>query len=251
MDLFDNFRIALRALSANKLRSALTMLGIIIGVASVVALMAIGTGATASITGQVQGTGSNLVSVSPGQLRAGPGAASANTALLYLSDAQALQAGLPDAKYVLPLFQGSTTTTYQQNSVRVTPTASLPTCPAVRNLSLAHGRLLTDADGRDVSRVAVLGSQTAIDLFGPRDPLGQTIKINGTPFKVVGVLTASGSSGFGNADQTILVPLETGFEKVFGAAPNTTGPRQVTTILISAKTPQPASTTITLTDRIL
>ena len=72
MDLFDNFRIALRALSANKLRSALTMLGIIIGVASVVALMAIGTGATASITGQVQGTGSNLISVSPGQLRAGP-----------------------------------------------------------------------------------------------------------------------------------------------------------------------------------
>src|SRR5438067_13940276 len=107
MDLLDNFRIALRALSANKLRSALTMLGIIIGVGAVVALMAIGTGATASITGQVQGTGSNLVSISPGQLRAGPGAATggANTALLYLSDAQALQAGLPEAKYVVPIFQ--------------------------------------------------------------------------------------------------------------------------------------------------
>src|SRR5438270_7966307 len=119
MNLLENVRIAMRALAANKLRSALTMLGIIIGVGAVVALMAIGTGATASITGQVQGTGSNLVSVSPGQLQAGPAAAGANTALLYLSDAQALQAGLPDAKYVVPIFQGGTTTTYQQNSVRV------------------------------------------------------------------------------------------------------------------------------------
>src|SRR5258708_26543277 len=119
MDLFDNFRIALRALSANKLRSALTMLGIIIGVASVVALMAIGTGATASITGQVQGTGSNLVSVSPGQLRAGPGPASANTALLYLSHAHALQAGPPRAENLLPLVPGTTTTPQQPHSATV------------------------------------------------------------------------------------------------------------------------------------
>src|SRR5437016_6184160 len=125
MDLLDNFRIALRALSANKLRSALTMLGIIIGVGAVVALMAIGTGATASITGQVQGTGSNLVTVVPGQTSRGPGAitAGANTAVLLLADEQALAAGLPDAKYVVPIFQGSTTTTYQNNSVRVNVTA--------------------------------------------------------------------------------------------------------------------------------
>jgi|SRR5579859_403905 len=251
MDLLDNFRIALRALSANKLRSALTMLGIIIGVASVVALMAIGTGATASITGQVQGTGSNLVSVSPGQLRAGPAAASANTAILYLSDAHALQAGLPDAKYVLPIFQGSTTSTYQQNSVRVNTIASLPTYPTVRNLSLAHGRLLTDGDERDVSRVAVLGSQTATDLFGPRDPLGQSIKINGTSFKVVGVLVSSGASGFSNTDQSILVPLETGYEKLFGVAANTTGRRQVSSVLISAKTPESVNGILVKADTIL
>src|SRR5712692_2289790 len=253
MDLFDNFRIALRALSANKLRSALTMLGIIIGVAAVVALMAIGTGATASITGQVQGTGSNLLTVVPGQIRAGGGAlsGSTNTAVLYLADAQALQAGLPEAKYVLPIFQGSTTTTYQQNSVRVNAIATQPTYPAVRNLSLAHGRLLTEADGRDVARVAVLGSQTATDLFGPLDPLGQTIKINGTPFKVVGVLTSSGASGFSNSDQTILVPLETGYEKLFGAAANTTGRRQVSSVLISAKTPEAGSGIMTQADKIL
>jgi putative ABC transport system permease protein len=253
MDLFDNFRIALRALSANKLRSALTMLGIIIGVAAVVALMAIGTGATASITGQVQGTGSNLLTVVPGQIRAGGGAlsGSTNTAVLYLADAQALLAGLPEAKYVLPIFQGSTTTTYQQNSVRVNAIATQPTYPAVRNLSLAHGRLLTEADGRDVARVAVLGSQTATDLFGPLDPLGQTIKINGTPFKVVGVLTSSGASGFSNSDQTILVPLETGYEKLFGAAANTTGRRQVSSVLISAKTPEAVSGIMTQADKIL
>src|SRR5258708_11366098 len=103
MNFAENFRIALRALAANKLRSALTMLGIIIGVGAVVALMAIGTGATASITGQEQGTGSNLVSVSPRPLRAGPAAASANTAILYLSHAHALQPCLPNAQYLLPL----------------------------------------------------------------------------------------------------------------------------------------------------
>src|SRR5258706_8049361 len=99
MNFAENFRIALRALAANKLRSALTMLGIIIGVGAVVALMAIGTGATASITGQVQGTGSNLVTIVPGELRAGGGPLSrANTAILYLADAQALAAGLTDAR---------------------------------------------------------------------------------------------------------------------------------------------------------
>jgi len=162
-----------------------------------------------------------------------------------------LQAGLPDAKYVVPIFQGSTTTTYQQNSVRVNTIATQATYPAVRNLSLAHGRLLTDADGRDSARVAVLGSQTAIDLFGPRDPLGQTIKINGTPFKVVGVLTSSGASGFSNSDQTILVPLETGYEKVFGSAANTTGRRQVSSVLVSAKTPEAVSGILTQADTIL
>jgi putative ABC transport system permease protein len=253
MNLFENFRIALRALSANKLRSALTMLGIIIGVAAVVALMAIGTGATASITGQVQGTGSNLITVVPGQIRAGPGSLSggANTAVLLLADEQALAAGLPDAKYVVPIFQGGTTTTYQHNSVRVNVIASQPIYPTVRNLSLAHGRLLTGSDGRDVARVAVLGSQTATDLFGPLDPLGQTIKINGTPFKVVGVLTSSGASGFSNSDQTILVPLEAGYEKLFGAAASTTGRRQVSSVLISAKTPEAVNGIMTQTDRIL
>src|SRR5258706_2271362 len=101
MNFAENFRIALRALAANKLRSALTMLGIIIGVAAVVALMAIGTGATASITGQVQGTGSNLVQVAPRQLRAGAIAAGANTAILDLSDAQALHARLTDGQDVI------------------------------------------------------------------------------------------------------------------------------------------------------
>jgi len=252
MNFAENVRIALRALAANKLRSALTMLGIIIGVAAVVALMAIGTGATASITGQVQGTGSNLVQVAPGQLRAGPAAATgANTAILYLSDAQALQAGLPDAKYVLPIFQGSTTATYQKNTVRVSTTASQAAYPAARNLTLAHGRLLTDSDGHDAARVAVLGSQTATDLFGPLDPLNQTIKLNGTPFKVVGVLASTGAAGFSNSDQSILVPLETGYEKLFGTVANTTGRRQVSSVLISAKTPDVVNSIMTDTDRIL
>jgi putative ABC transport system permease protein len=250
MNIFENVRIALRALAANKLRSALTMLGIIIGVAAVVALLAIGNGATASITSQVQGAGSNLVTVTPGQFQRGPGQ-SANTAILYLSDAQALASGLTNARNVVAIFQGSATVTYQKNSVRVNVTATQPNYTTVRNNTLAYGRLLTDADGREVARVAVLGSQTATDLFGPLDPLGQSIHINGTPFKVVGVLASIGSSGFGNGDQNILVPLETGFEKLFGSVTNTTGRRQVSSVLISASSASVVNGLMTQAERIL
>ena len=251
MNLIENIRIALRALLANKLRSALTVLGIIIGVGAVVALMAIGTGATASITTQVQGAGSNLISVSPGQSSFGARQVSANSAILYLGDAQALASGLTNAKYVVALFQGSTTVTYQRNSARVNVTATQPNYTTVRGNTMAHGRFLTDSDWREVARVAVLGSQTATDLFGPLDPMGQTIHINGTPFKVVGVLASAGASGFGNGDQIILVPLETGYEKLFGAVANTTGRRQVSSVLISANSSSAVSGIMAQADRIL
>jgi putative ABC transport system permease protein len=251
MNLFDNIRIALRALSANKLRSALTMLGIIIGVGAVVALVAIGTGATASITSQVSGNGANLITVMAGKSQRGPVSASSTSAVLYLSDAQSLASSLANVQSVVSLYQGATTTTYLHKSVDVSVIAALPQYAASKNLSVAHGRLLTEGDEHAVARVAVIGSQTATDLFGPLDPLGQTIKINGTPFKVVGVLTSSGSSGFGNADQTILVPQETGYEQLFGASAMRDGRRTVSNILITAKTSSAVTAVMTQAEYVL
>jgi putative ABC transport system permease protein len=238
MNVFENFRVALRALSANKLRSALTMLGIIIGVGAVVALMAIGQGATASITDQVQGIGSNLITVFPGQLRGGPGANTGNAAVLYYSDYEALQRELAHTPEIVPVFQDRPTVTHDRKSVTVQVDATTPGYASVRAYMVEHGRFLTANDGRLSARVAVLGAQTATDLFGSLSPLNRPIKINGVSFTVIGVLQSKGSSGFGNSDELVLIPLETGYDKVFGARAAINGKLRLTSIYLSASTPE-------------
>ncbi|MCC6191151.1 MAG: ABC transporter permease [Anaerolineales bacterium] len=238
MNIGESFRIALRALAANKLRAALTMLGIIIGVGSVVALMAIGNGATASITSQVQGIGSNLLTVMPGRLQRGPGAEADAAAYLYYSDYEVLARQLDNAEHMAPMFQSRLQATHDRESIGVGVVATLPAYLPARALELEHGRFFSESESGSQARVAVLGAQTATDLFGPRDPLGRAIKLDGVPFKVVGVLAARGSAGFTNDDEVVLVPLETGYAKLFGAAASLNGRRRVTGILISASSPE-------------
>jgi putative ABC transport system permease protein len=253
MNIGENFRIALRALAANKMRSALTMLGIIIGVGSVVALMAIGTGATASITSEVQGIGSNLLTVMPGRLQAGPGAQANATAYLYYSDYEALARQLDPASVdqIVPSFQGRMQVTQAQESVNVSVNATLPGYVVARTSEVAFGRMFTESENTAQARVAVLGSQTATDLFGTLNPVGRTIKIGGVPFKVVGVLVPRGSSGFTNDDEVVLVPLEAGYAKLFGSAATANGQRRVSTILISASDPEAVDTVMEQARRVL
>jgi putative ABC transport system permease protein len=253
MNVGENFRIALRALAANKLRAALTMLGIIIGVGSVVALMAIGNGATASITSQVQGIGSNLLTVMPGQLQAGPGAQANTTAYLYYSDYEALARQLEPASVdqVVPVFQSRAQVTRGMESVNVSVNATLPGYLAARAAEVEHGRMFTAGENAAQARVAVLGWQTATDLFGTLSPVGRTVKIEGAAFEVIGVLEARGSSGFTNDDELVLVPLETGYGKVFGAAATANGRQRLTTILIAASTPEAVDGVIDNARRIL
>jgi putative ABC transport system permease protein len=237
MGLLENTRIALRALSANKMRSILTMLGIIIGVGAVVALMAIGNGATASITSQVQGIGSNLITILPGRLQQGPRQDS-TAAVLYYSDYLLLRQNLDQVDHIAPTFQSQSTVTQARESVRVSVIATTPDYLPARSYELAAGRSLTAGDESSSARVAVLGAQTSRDLFGPLSPVGRSIKIEGVPFQVVGVLASKGSSGFSNDDEVVLVPLATGYEKLFGSAASVGGRQRITVIMISASTPE-------------
>jgi putative ABC transport system permease protein len=251
MGLGENFRIALRALAANKLRSALTMLGIIIGVGAVVALMAIGNGATASITSQVQGIGSNLLTVSPGQQQAGPGAQGGASAYLYLADYEALARQLEGAAHIVPAYQGRLTLTHDRKSTSVSVIATLPAYLAARSYSVAHGRMFTAGESQSGARVVVLGAQTARDLFGGLDPVGRSLRIEGEAFQVVGVLAEKGSSGFSNDDDVALAPLGTGYSRLFGANAIHNGKQRVSSIFITAASPEQVNEVMAQTTRLL
>lgn len=231
MNFGENFRIALRALSANKLRSGLTMLGMIIGVGAVVALMSIGNGATASITSQVQGIGANLVTVIAGTFqRNGP----PSPAILYYSDYEAIKKSVTNISDIVPSFQRTLTVIYADETRDVQIMGTGTAFPKVRSFEVEYGRFFTDNDASAKSRVAVLGGQTAKDLFHGLNPIGRDIKINGITFEVIGVFKLKGSGGFGSQDELVVVPLQTGYEKLFGSNATVNGKLRVTDISMSA-----------------
>lgn len=236
----ENFKIALRALRANKLRSILTILGIVIGVATVVALLAIGNGATASITSDIQSGGLNLLTVSPGRQQAGPRVAgqSQQASYLYHSDYELLQRGLGDnVTAIVPSYQSSYTIKFGDESFSMNVTGVTEDYQDVRSYTVANGRFISDGDNKSQSLVAVLGSQTAQDLFGSLTPIGKTISVNGVKFEVVGVLESKGSSGFGgSADDAFFIPLETGYIKLFGSTATYNDKKIVNSIYISVTT---------------
>ncbi len=217
MNLQESIRIALRALAANKLRSALTMLGMIIGVGAVIALMSVGKGAQAMVTSQIQGMGTNLLFVSPGNQSQGgirQGQGSAPTLTLEDADALADPANVPAAAAVAPegMTFGQAVAGSQNTRTRVTGTT--PSFEQVRNFHVAQGEFISNQhlDGR--SNVAVLGSTVAAQLFEGMDSIGQTIRINQLSFRVIGVMESKGSQSTGNQDDQIIVPLTTLLQKL-------------------------------------
>lgn len=251
MNFFENFRVALRALAANKLRSILTMLGIIIGVGAVVALMAIGNGATASITEQVQGIGANLVSVIPGSFEQNGPPGTAAPAFLYYSDYAALERSMQNVSAIAPSFQSSFTVVYGDDSADVSVVGTTSPFPRVRSYEIEYGRFFTENDRATKARVAVLGGQTAKGLFHGLNPIGRTVKINGVAFEVIGVFKIKGSGGFGSQDELVIVPLETGYEKLFGSMATVNGKLRVTDISISAANAEVVNDVMVQVERIL
>ena len=241
MNFFRNFGIALDALLANKLRSGLTMLGIIIGVGSVVALLSIGNGVQQSINGQITSIGTNLVTVVPGQVRitAGPPTnqgirAPTQTKPLTDADANAIRERVPNLLGVAPeLTSNNVTVAFQREKILITARGVTTDYNRVRNLEVAQGRWFDAADDERASRVAILGSDAADALFGGLNPIGQTVRIGSAPFTVIGVIEPVGAGFAGNPDTSVFVPLQTAYRTISNAR-TASGARRVSVIYISA-----------------
>ena len=231
----ENLKIALRALSANKLRSILTILGIVIGVATVVALLALGKGTTASVTSQIQSNGSNLLTISAGRQQSGRSGAGGSqvASYLYYSDYQLLQRSLSSVSAIAPSYQSSYLVKYGDESFNVNVTGVTEDYQDTNSYKVTAGRFISDSDNKSQALVTVLGSQTAEDLFGGLTPIGKTISVNGVKFDVVGVLESKGSSGFGSSDDAIFIPLETGYNKLFGSKATYNDKKTVNSIAVS------------------
>ncbi len=241
MNFFRNFGIALDALLANKLRSGLTMLGIIIGVGSVVALLSIGNGVQESINGQITSIGTNLVTVLQGQVRltAGPPnnqgiRAPTQTKPLTDADSNAIRDRVPNLLGVAPeLTANGTTVAFQREKILITARGVTVDYAVVRNVEIAQGRWFDAADDERAARVAILGPDAADALFGGLNPLGQTIRIGSAPFTVIGVTVGVGAGFAGNPDTSVFIPLQTAYRTLSNAR-TSTGARRVSVIYISA-----------------
>ncbi|MFJ9784052.1 ABC transporter permease [Amycolatopsis sp. NPDC101161] len=206
MNFLEILRFAVRGLTANKLRSALTTLGITIGVAAVILLVAVGNGASAAIAASIQGLGTNVVNVSPA--RGGGQGASARP--LTVQDAHALvdPIGAPDVKAASPVVNTTATATYGQTSYDIPSVAGTePAYFTTTNRDLAQGQLFTSEDVTAARKVVVLGPTTAESIFGTADPVGKNVLLNSIQFTVIGVLQAKGSTGLQNADDVAIAPI--------------------------------------------
>jgi putative ABC transport system permease protein len=239
MNIGESLRVALGSLAANKLRSVLTMLGIIIGVAAVIALLSIGQGVQVSVREQIQGIGINLVTVFPGSQRAGGialGTGSAQTLTYEDALAIASSGAVTKAAAVSPeLNQGAQIVVGSANT-QAQIVGAVPDYLTVHNAEVASGEFITSGQVAAATNVVVLGPRLAETLFGDVDPVGQRVTINRQSFQVIGVLVAKGGAGFGSPDDRAFVPLTTMQRKLSGTrrpGTTTTG-RPVSSIAIQA-----------------
>ncbi len=238
MNISENIRIALRALRANKLRAALTMLGIMIGVAAVITLLAIGDGVTRFVADQFLGLGTNLVFIIPPSEEPGPPGHSGTESSLTLRDAELLSdaALVPGADKVAPLVMRNVDLQYGGESHEVLARATTPDYAIVQSFDVARGRFFDETDYNGRSRVVVLGQETVDAIFPDDvDPLGADIKIRGINFRVVGILEVKGAAGIGGSqDDIAILPLTTAQERLFNNRSQRTGQYLVDVIMIQA-----------------
>ena len=240
MNITESINMAMRSLSANKLRALLTMLGIIIGTGAVIALLSVGQGAQLAIVEQVQSFGSNLLFLSSGSGGFGPPGSRTEGRPLTRQDADAIAE--PDAlRFVggsAPVVTRNVRITAGNESANVPLWATTPEYEALRNAQPDYGRFFTDAEESQQARVIILGYQTAVDLYGaPQLALDETIRVNRVPFTIIGVLREAGGQGFGgggSADQQVLVPLSTAQARLFVDRPTSASGQIVDLIYISA-----------------
>ncbi|MGF9917986.1 ABC transporter permease [Bacillus toyonensis] len=199
MNGLQTLKMALKSIRANKIRAFLTMLGIIIGVSSVIVMVAIGQGSTKEVQDQIGNLGTNVLTVS----------ITDSDATFKETDAKQIQ-DIDGIKAIAPTVSGRVTVKHEKMNTQVSMIGTTSSYLDVRDLKLHSGRFIADLDQGNHSKIAVLGSDTAQTLFGLGDPVGNSVKVNGTSYKVVGVLESVGSSLGTSGDSTIIVPLSTG-----------------------------------------
>jgi putative ABC transport system permease protein len=233
--LLSSMRIAFRALRMNKLRSALTMLGIVIGVASVIATVAIGSGATQRIQQQIASIGSNIIIIIPGSMSSsGVRLGTGNAVTLSEADAKELVAQCPDVALATPMVRGGAQVVNGNNNWATSIMGITPDYLTIRELTIAEGSEFAQQDVDSANKVAVLGQTPVDNLFDGADPIGQTVRIKNVPFTVVGVLTRKGQSSAGqDQDDVILLPISTAKRKVIGV--KQANADAVDTIMMQAK----------------
>jgi len=218
--------IAMRALRVNKMRALLTMLGIIIGIAAVIAMVAIGAGASKMISDQISSIGSNLLLVIPGSTTSGGmRSGSGGTPTLTYDDAKAIKAECPSVGEVAPTVRGSAQVVYGNQNWSTIVMGTTPEMLTVREWPLVAGRNISQSDVDGATKNCLIGQTVADNLFGDLDPVGKIIRIKKIPFTVIGILDKKGQSPQGqDQDDVIYVPLRTAQRKLFGSQfPNTVG----------------------------
>jgi putative ABC transport system permease protein len=230
MSMLNTIWIAVRALRRNAMRTALTALGMIIGVAAVIVMVAIGTGARTSIENQIRTAGTNIVTVNAGAgfgpVRGGQGA----TTTLTVDDAEAIRRGIPGVRYLSPGLNTRTQIIAEGGNWNTQVQGTSQDLPAIRSWSMEAGAFFSEDDVRASAKVAVLGAVARDELFGAGvDPTGATIRLRNQPFQVVGVLARKGQSSMPGQDQddTVVIPYTTMQKRVLGV-------QHVSNITISA-----------------
>jgi putative ABC transport system permease protein len=216
MMLGETVAVAFQSIRANKMRSLLTMLGIVIGVGAVITMVALGSGAQKAVSDRINSLGANLLNIYPGQMSF-RGVASDQRVSLTIDDAEALQNDAPLLSAVVPELSRNQQVKYGNQNLNVSIVGTTANYTAVRNYQLPYGRMFSNGDDAGRQRYAVLGSQVP-EMLGanPAAMIGQTLLVRGIPFEIIGILSEKGSQGFQNPDEQILVPLQTARFRVFG-----------------------------------
>ncbi|MEA2215494.1 MAG: putative transport system permease protein [Solirubrobacteraceae bacterium] len=228
----ETLRIAWSGITANKLRSGLTILGMTIGVASVIVLIAVGNGSSKAVQSRIQSLGTNVLIVQASGGRGGAGASTAATVSLTKKDAEALESPslAPDVKSASPVVQASSVRLVAGSS-SYEPSSFVGTTPSyltAHSYKLAEGATFTSEDVGKHRKVAVIGPTVVQELFAGQSPVGQSIKVNGAGFTVVGVLASKGSNGATNQDDVVMSPITTVQDSL-------TGPGPIASITVQAK----------------
>jgi putative ABC transport system permease protein len=224
MSWLETLRTGVNGVRSHRLRSSLTVLGILIGIAGVIIAVGLGEGASSQVTSEINALGSNVLTVTPGSSTSSTGIRGAlgSASTLTMADVSALESKVddPDVKAVAPITSESEVLTAGSETATTTVQGTTTSWLGVRGRTLAEGRFIDSQDVTDHTAVGVLGATTASELFTRGDPVGQTVDVDGVPVTIVGVLTSTGASSSSSTtsdpDDTLIIPISTGAERIFG-----------------------------------